>query len=145
MSGFAKVKKAQSVGGGKGTLGGNFWNSQDIIRNARLPKEDIVKFVYLAEGPNLTTDIALARDEVPLHIHKKHDELIYVLEGSGRFRVGSASYDFGPQNIIYIPENTVHGGKLKGEIKILSVYTPRFDIRNPDRIFVDENGKTIPA
>ena len=32
---------------------------------------------------------------------------------------------------------------MDGEIKILSVYTPKFDIRKPDRIFVDENGKPI--
>src|SRR5205807_732350 len=80
--------------------------------NQRLPPNDIVKFIYLAEGPNLTTDIAFARDEVPLHLHRNHDELIHVLEGSGTFRVGKSSYKFGPQSIIYIPEDTVHGGRL---------------------------------
>ena len=140
---FAKVKKAQTSDGLEGAIGGNFWRVQDVLKNQRLPPDDIVKFIYLAEGPNLTTDIAFARDEVPLHLHRNHDELIHVLEGSGTFRVGKSFYKFGPQSIIYIPEDTVHGGKLDGEIKILSVYTPKFDIRKPDRIFVDENGKPI--
>lgn len=139
----AKVKKAQSQDGHKDVIGGNCWKAQEILRDVTLPSEDIVRFIYLAEGPNLTTDIAIARDYVPLHVHTVHDELIYVLEGTGKFRVGRAHHIFGPGSIIYIPENTVHGGSIDEEIKILSVYTPKFDIRNPDRIFVDENGKPI--
>jgi mannose-6-phosphate isomerase-like protein (cupin superfamily) len=143
MSVTQRYKKAQSQDGVRGAIGGFLWKADEIIKNETLPKDDMIKFVYLAEGTNLTTNIALGRDLVPLHVHKFHDELIHVIQGSGKLRIGESTYRFEPGCIMYIPQDTVHGGALDEEIKWLSVYTPRFDIRNPDRIFVDENGTPI--
>ena len=136
-------KKAQSHDGDKGAIGGNFWKVEDIIRNETLAQGDLIKFVYLVEGSNLTADIALGRDLIPFHVHRFHDELIHVIHGSGKLRVGNENHSFGPGCIVYVPQDTIHGGELYEEIKWLSVYTPRFDMRNPDRIFVDDNGNPL--
>ena len=76
-------------------------------------------------------------------IFTTHDELLYVLEGTGRMRIGESYYDFKPGIILYVPQDTIHGGVINGELRTVSVYTPKFDIRNPDRVFVDEQGNPL--
>ena len=137
-----KAQKAQMADGARGALGGNYWKARDILNKMNLCTDEVVRFEYLAEGANLTAALTIARD-VPLHVHKYHDELIHIFNGSGKFRVGGTYCSIEPGGVIYIPQDTIHGGTPDEELRTLSIYTPRFDIRNPDRIFMDEKGDPV--
>ena len=64
-----KVRKAQRADGARGAIGGNSWNALEVLKAVMLPPDEIVKFVYLAEGPNLTASLNIGRDNVALHLH----------------------------------------------------------------------------
>ena len=140
----AKVKQASELAA-NGSIGGNNSKVNEILESLTLPKDDIASFTYLVEGPNLTASLNLSRSFVPYHIHVHHDELLYVLRGKGDFRIGRDIFNFEPGNVLYVPMNTIHGAKIDSDLKPLSAYTPRFDIRNPDRVFVNEEGTPIEA
>ena len=42
------------------------------------------------------------------HQHAGHDKFYFVIEGSGRFTIGSETQDCGPGNIIWAPADTIH-------------------------------------
>jgi quercetin dioxygenase-like cupin family protein len=45
----------------------------------------------------------------PPHSHSGNEELVYVLEGTLRYRVGSETRDLGPGQSTHTPRGTVHG------------------------------------
>lgn len=76
-----------------------------------------------------------------MHIHKFNDEMQYYLEGRGKFRIGQEWYSIEPGTVTYIPKGTVHGGPIYEPVTLLAAFTPQFDIKKPDRVFVDGGGK----
>ena len=42
------------------------------------------------------------------HHHKDHEEVYYIINGSGKIKIGNEEAHFRDGDIIYIPENTTH-------------------------------------
>jgi mannose-6-phosphate isomerase-like protein (cupin superfamily) len=49
------------------------------------------------------------------HLHDDHEEVYYIINGTGRIRVGNEEVKFRDGDIIYIAENTVHSIINDGE------------------------------
>ncbi len=50
------------------------------------------------------------------HIHRKHEEVFYVLEGEFEFLVGDRGVRLGPGSVTYIPPGTVHDFRNPGPV-----------------------------
>lgn len=52
---------------------------------------------------------------VPLHFHPEQDEMIYILEGSYRFKVGDEMFDLQTGESIFLPRKVPHAWMLTSE------------------------------
>lgn len=46
--------------------------------------------------------------DTPLHVHKREDELFYVLEGEHVFQVGEREHRAGPGDLVFAPRGVPH-------------------------------------
>lgn len=63
---------------------------------------------------------------VPEHTHETSFELLYILDGAGRMRVGSTEIRIEPGVIAYVPPATLHDYRADGTrpLRALQVYAP---------------------
>lgn len=85
-----------------------------------------------------TSFIIHIKKEVVLHKHAEHTEQVYILEGTGKMRLGDEWILIKPGDYIVIPKNTPHAVIVTSEtpLKVLSIQTPMFD--GTDRILITE-------
>jgi quercetin dioxygenase-like cupin family protein len=71
------------------------------------------------------------------HIHKTHDESVYVIKGAGQMLINDKWVDIKPGSVHFNPMGKVHSLKHAGdeELVVISVFTPA--LKEPDRHFVD--------
>lgn len=64
--------------------------------------------------------------ETPEHIHHRHDEVYYILEGTFRFKIGDVLAEGTAGSFIFIPRGTPHAWKNSGtgRGRALLVFTP---------------------
>jgi quercetin dioxygenase-like cupin family protein len=99
------------------------------------------KFQMVSVVQDDTTSIFVARfvegAEVKPHLHKTHNEIVYVLKGTGSMYVNGEWIDVKPGTFHFNPMNKAHATKNTGkeELVILSIFTPA--MKAPDRYFVD--------
>jgi quercetin dioxygenase-like cupin family protein len=60
----------------------------------------------------------------PPHIHREHDELFYVLEGSFNFVIGDANQEAGVGSLVWVPRGTRHGFQIQPGSKALLIIIP---------------------
>ncbi len=113
---------------------GGVWNTNEILAQEPLGPADAVKWIYLAQGATSTPNVVLVRSAIRNHVHRTHDETVYVIRGTGTFRLGTREVPVTPGSVMFIPAGTVHGGTL-GDGAALSVFAPGFDPAHPDREF----------
>jgi quercetin dioxygenase-like cupin family protein len=75
--------------------------------------------------------------EVKPHLHKTHDAMVYVLQGSGQMLINGAWIDVKPGAFHFNPMNKIHSTKNTGKelLVIFSIFTP--SMKELDRYFVD--------
>jgi quercetin dioxygenase-like cupin family protein len=115
------------------------WNATDVDRANPLAADQGFKNHWLAHTPRSSTNITHIRGAggAGPHIHREHDEVIYVAEGAGEFRLGDAVQAVKPGDVIVAPAGTVHGPTPNSpEFVFVSIFAPEFDPANPDRVFV---------
>jgi len=62
---------------------------------------------------------------IPLHVHEKEDEVLFVHSGVGIGVVGSQMRNISPGTALYIPQGTWHGIEAQGdEMEVLWVVSP---------------------
>jgi quercetin dioxygenase-like cupin family protein len=91
---------------------------------------DPVKRMFIYDGAHVTANISMgAEGGSALHTQPTHDEIIVVLEGEAEFRVGDETKHIGPGDMVFIPQNTLHGRvrTLTPKWAALSIYAPFFD------------------
>lgn len=71
------------------------------------------------------------------HVHRTHDEIGYVLAGSGSVTVGGVTRPVKPGDIWVIPANTPHGAAFEDAPQVLFISSPIDDPENQDREWVD--------
>ncbi len=108
------------------------WNVPDLIEKNPLGA-DAAKRIFLVEAPLTSVNVVQVKDEIEPHVHKEHDEIVYFLSTGGRFLLGKEELRVKVGDLVYIPAGIPHGGKV-GESKLISMYSPYYDSKHPDRI-----------
>jgi mannose-6-phosphate isomerase-like protein (cupin superfamily) len=64
--------------------------------------------------------------DTPLHIHERHDELFYVLEGEHVFTVGGTDFEAGPGDLVFGPKGVPHAQRrvVPRTGRILTMFSP---------------------
>lgn len=117
---------------------GNIWSLEQVLKDHPADPNQPV-WAFLFHGEHVTLNVVQLQDPAGLrpHIHKDHDEVIYIVQGRGRFRIGDRVQEVGPGAIVAAPKGVPHGPLLDGPGVLLSLYGPPFDPANPDRVFVE--------
>ena len=111
----------------------NFISLTQVLRSlAADPStaDDPVKRMFLCDGAHVTANISMGKEGgSTLHTQPGHDEIIVVLEGEAEFQVGDEKKRVGPGDMVFIPQNTLHGRvkTLTANWAALSIYAPFFD------------------
>jgi quercetin dioxygenase-like cupin family protein len=111
----------------------NFVNIRELLQSLAVDPStaaDPVKRMFIFDGEYLTANVATGGEAgSALHTQPAHDEIIIVLEGEAEFRVGDETRHVGPGDIVFIPQNTLHGRVQTNTPKwaALSIYAPFFD------------------
>jgi mannose-6-phosphate isomerase-like protein (cupin superfamily) len=87
-------------------------------------------------------DLTLLRNRgdgavTPRHLHREHDELGHLVEGSGVIEIDGVEHPVSAGSTWAIPRGTPHGGRFDGEFTVLVWYTPGDDLTAPDRVVID--------
>ena len=112
---------------------GNFINFEELLKSLEVDPSttnEPVKRMFICDGVHLTANISIgAEGGIALHTQPEHDEIIVVLEGEAEFQVGPESRRVGPGDMVFIPQNTLHGRvkTLTPRWAALSIYAPFFD------------------
>ena len=90
----------------------NFVNVREILQSLAIDPitaADPVKRMFIFDGEHVTANIATGGEAgSALHTQAAHDEII-VLEGEAEFQVGGEIRHVAPGDIVFIPQNTLHG------------------------------------
>ncbi|MGO9019294.1 MAG: cupin domain-containing protein [Syntrophobacteraceae bacterium] len=111
----------------------------EILNTNPLKADEKVQMINVAQDD--TVSFLLVRftegAEVKPHFHKMHDEIVYVIKGSGQMLVNDKWIDVKPGTVHFNPMNKVHSTRNTGKdpLVILSIFTP--SMKEPDRNFVE--------
>jgi quercetin dioxygenase-like cupin family protein len=74
--------------------------------------------------------------EIKPHYHQRHEEIIYIISGRGKMRIGAKESIAGPGSVFVIPPGMVHSYVNLGPRPSIgiSIFCPPFD--GKDRVFV---------
>lgn len=112
---------------------------QQAIDADRLTDQDVFKRSYIGHGLQSSVFVFQGhRGPFRKHVHVTHDEIGYVLSGSGTVTVGPLTREVKPGDIWVIPANTPHAAQFDGDpVQVLFVSSPMDDPTNPDRVWLD--------
>lgn len=73
----------------------------------------------------ITQDVAPG-SVIPVHLHEKEDEIIFIQSGEGAARVGDGRVALRGGSTLYVPQGTWHGGENTGTaiLKWVAIYSP---------------------
>ena len=111
----------------------------DILNANPLKATDKIQVINVVQEDTVTINVVRFVEGAVLkpHIHKTHDEMVYVLKGSGQEFINGKWIDMKPGTFHFNPMNKVHDTKNTGkeDLVLLSIYTPA--MKETDRYFVD--------
>ncbi|MCG7199927.1 cupin domain-containing protein [Marinobacter pelagius] len=93
-------------------------------------RNDPIKRAFVFDGKHLTANVGVVRESGnALHTQNYHDELLVIIEGDVDFRVGDEVRRVSKGDLVFIPQNTLHGPILEQgqRFAALSVFAPYFD------------------
>lgn len=112
---------------------------RQAITADRLTDQDVFKRTYLGHGQQSSVFVFQGhRGPFRKHVHVTHDEIGYVLNGSGTVTVGSLTREVRPGDLWVIPANTPHAAQFDSDpVEVLFISSPMDDPANPDRVWLD--------
>jgi len=114
-------------------------NIRSVIERVKL-QPGAVPVRLFAQGEKLTVNVVTPISPILAHYHAEHEEVVYVVKGSGTMELAGEKKGVKEGDIIYIPRKTVHSFTPKGKDgQVLSIFAPAFD--GKDRIFVEGQAK----
>ncbi len=111
----------------------------EAVRADKLAAADEFKRTYIGHGRTSSVFVFQGhRGPFRRHIHLTHDEIGYVVSGSGRVLIGDLVREIKPGDVWIIPANTPHAGEFTDEpVEVLFVSSPQEDPEHPDRVWLD--------
>ena len=112
----------------------------DILKANPMKVTDKIQVINVVQDDTVTINIVRRVEgaEIKPHVHKTHDEMIYVIKGSGQMLVNGKWIDVKAGTFHFNPMNKVHATRNtgKGDLVVLVIFTPA--LKEPDRYFLDE-------
>ncbi|WP_448548379.1 cupin domain-containing protein [Thalassotalea fusca] len=98
---------------------------------------DNIRVVPLNSNKDASDYVIFIKEKVKAHYHAEHTELVYILEGTAKMRLGEEVLMVTAGDYIRIPPKTIHDVSVtsKTPLKVLSIQTPEF--KGQDRHFVE--------
>ncbi|HYN69300.1 MAG TPA: cupin domain-containing protein [Candidatus Eisenbacteria bacterium] len=109
------------------------------VRADALTEDDVFKRTYLGHGSQSSVFVFQGHPgPFRRHIHTTHDEIGYVLTGSGSVDVGGLTRPVKPGDVWVIPAGTPHGGRFEDAPQVLFISSPIDDPDHQDRVWLDD-------
>lgn len=108
------------------------------VKNINPPLEfENVHVEKLVTDSLSTAFVIWVKAEVKPHIHQRHTESLYILEGSGKLMLDDEMVEINPGDFVLIPVGTVHSLIVTSKIpvKVISLQAPEF--HGEDRRFIE--------
>lgn len=63
---------------------------------------------------------------IPVHLHEREDEIIFIQSGSGEATLGDDTVALAAGSVLFVPQGTWHGGRNTGSeiLRWIAVYSP---------------------
>ena len=91
----------------------------------KLTDDDVFKRTYLGHGSQSSVFVFQGHPgPFRTHVHETHDEIGYVLQGSGSVTVGGVTRPVKPGDVWVIPAGTPHGGQFGDPPQVLFISSP---------------------
>lgn len=105
----------------------------------KLGDDEAFKRTYLGHGRQSSVFVFQGHQgPFRKHLHLTHDEIGFVLSGSGSVTVGDVTRPVRAGDLWIIPANTPHSGAFSDEpVEVLFVSSPIDDPENPDRVWLE--------
>jgi quercetin dioxygenase-like cupin family protein len=104
-----------------------------------LTEADVFKRTYLGHGSQSSVFVFQGHPgPFRRHVHTTHDEIGYVLAGSGSMTVGGETRPVRPGDVWIIPANTPHSGEFGDAPQVLFISSPIDDPDHQDRVWLDD-------
>ena len=104
-----------------------------------LTESDVFKRTYIGHGTQSSVFVFQGHaGPFRRHVHETHDEIGYVLQGSGSVTVGGVTRPVKPGDVWIIPAGTPHGGEFGDPPQVLFISSPIDDPDNQDRVWLDD-------
>ena len=112
----------------------------DILKANPLKATEKAQIINVAQDDTVTINVVRFVEGAGIkpHLHKTHDEAVYIIKGSGQMLIDGKWIDVKPGSFHFNPINKVHSTRNTGkeDLIFLSIFTP--SMKEPDRYFVDE-------
>ncbi len=111
----------------------------DAVAGDKLTAEEAFKRTYVGHGRQSSVFIFQGhKGPFRPHKHVTHDEIGYVLAGSGSVTIGDDTFPVNPGDVWVIPSDTPHSAEFGDECQVLFISSPIDDPDNQDRVWLDE-------
>jgi quercetin dioxygenase-like cupin family protein len=114
-------------------------NVERAVQDDILTEQDAFKRTYVGHGKQSSVFIFQGhKGPFRKHIHVTHDEIGYVLAGTGSVTIGDDTRPVRPGDVWIIPSGVPHSAEFGDEpVRVLFVSSPIDDPDNQDRIWAD--------
>jgi len=106
----------------------------EILKSNPLPAGEKIQRIKVAEDNTITVLVLRVVEgaEVKAHLHKTHDETVYIIKGTERMLVNDKWIDIKPGTLHFNPMGKVHHTKNTGNepLVVIAIYTPA--MKEPD-------------
>jgi quercetin dioxygenase-like cupin family protein len=112
---------------------------EKAVEADKLTAKDSFKRTYIGHGLQSSVFVFQGhKGPFRKHVHVTHDEIGYVLTGSGKVMVGDLVREVKAGDVWIIPANTPHAAEFESDpVEVLFISSPMDDPDNPDRIWLD--------
>jgi mannose-6-phosphate isomerase-like protein (cupin superfamily) len=109
----------------------------EVVKANRIDPERGAVLTEVARGEQASVNVWQMTKGLPLHLHRNHEEVIFVKSGRAEVRLGERTLTMEAGDLVLIPKNMPHSARALGEepFRGISVFAPAFD--GKDRVMVD--------
>lgn len=111
----------------------------EVLKENPLKPDEKVQRILIAQDDTITFLVLRAAEGVIIkpHVHKTHDETVYVIRGTGQMLINGKWIDIKPGSLHFNPMGKPHSTKITGSepAVVLSIFTP--GLKQPDMHFVE--------
>jgi mannose-6-phosphate isomerase-like protein (cupin superfamily) len=112
---------------------------EEILKANPLKADEKIQFITIAQDDTISLLVVRLTEGfgVKRHIHKTHDETLYVIKGTAQLYINDKWVDIKLGSLHFNPMGNVHTIKNTGNepLVVISIFTPA--LKEPDRHFVE--------